>query len=156
MPPAPSRPRDFQRSRVYAAEEFIPRACRGHALLCLDEIQAYAMRVTQDPGFCRRFPERPGLADDIVVDECRYNQTRALCFSHESRMTFPQNRTRECELLHEITHAALATGVGHRQEFVEGFQWMLGRFLPKAAPHFYEACRELGVKSVPATLRRRG
>lgn len=126
----------------------MPYGCRGRVLWNADAIQAFAMNVTSDPGFRRRFPDRPTLADDIVVGDARWNQNRAYCFADESRMTFPHDRTRLMEALHEITHAALPSTVRHGEEFVLGFQWMLGRWLPAAAPHFHEACRELGVKPV--------
>lgn len=121
--------RDFQRGRLYKAEAELPHALRGQYFECVEDMQAYAMEVTADPGVRRAYPHWPDLKDLILVEPGRVNQRRCFCWADEHRITMAPGNWWELWLLHELAHALHPSGVKHRPEFAFTYTLLVARFL---------------------------
>lgn len=140
------RPRDTQRSRVYAWEREACAALMGRSefepeFKTLEECQAYA-----DP-IWRKERGRVGLAGQVApsIERPNMGQRRALAHA-DHRITLPRWARNRWVILHEMAHRLTPRDEGHGPRFVGVLIGLLARWCDLDATELMRMAEESGVK----------
>jgi hypothetical protein len=123
-------PRDFQRSKVYQAEQDLPR---GKEFQTLAGAQVYVNDVTRSRWWRKRVPFRYWwitLEEDPSQQSKKSGDTVYLYFDRRRRIILVPSTfvISEDDLLHELAHFMLRKGAGHGPEFVRHLIDLTRRF----------------------------
>jgi|GEM_PF-2416170 len=137
------RPRDSQRSKIYASEKGLRR---GQRFADMRECQKYVDLVVFSPWWQERFGSRARV-------QARDGRGRrhAGAFDHKRAITLPRWSRSELIILHELAHIATPLQFGaHGPEFARNYLELVRSFMgERAGARLENAYREHGVRVAP-------
>ena len=129
--------RDFQRARVYRAEDYIDES-RYMILSSIQDCIDYASRIWEDPIFRARFPKSSKARIPTIKASKSECQANAYWPPHE-KITIPLRLLYDYWVLHELAHIITErehetddeTRIKHGPEWCDTMLWLVEKYIGK-------------------------